>query len=174
MVASAAAPGAASAAAAFDGAAVTARYFAADRRSIILYDGVCNLCNGAVDLMLKLDPKAPGRFRLAALQSDAGRSLLRRSGRSADDISSIVLVEEDGFYIRSEAVRRIAAGLDATMLGPLLPLLAAAARPVPLAVRDAAYDQVANNRYSVFGRTRECRLSDRSPAREFEERFVTY
>lgn len=156
-----------------DPARATARYFPAqgDRRPIILYDGVCNLCNGAVDLMLRLDPKAPGRFRLAALQSDCGRALLRRSGRSPDDTSSIVLAEPDGFHVRSEAVRRIAAGLGALTL---LPVLAAAARPVPLALRDAAYDAVADNRYGFFGRARECRLSDRSPAREFEERFVTY
>lgn len=157
----------------FDPAQATARYFPAqgDRRPIILYDGVCNLCNGAVDLMLRLDPNAPGRFRLAALQSDCGRALLRRSGRAPDDISSIVLVEPDAFHVRSEAVRRIAAGLGALTL---LPVLAAAARPVPLALRDAAYDAVADNRYGFFGRARECRLSDRSPAREFEERFVTY
>lgn len=152
--------------------ATTARYFGqGDRRPIILYDGVCNLCNGAVDVMLRLDPASPGRFRMAALQSDAGRALLRRSGRAPDDISSIVLVDSDGFYIRSEAVRRIAAGLNALTL---LPLLAAAAAPVPLALRDAAYDLVADNRYSFFGRTESCRIGDRSPGREYEERFVTY
>lgn len=150
----------------------TAKYFGqGDARPIILYDGVCNLCNGAVDVMLRLDPRRPGRVRLAALQSPAGRALLKRSGRAEDDISSIVLVERDGFYIRSEAVRRIAAGLGAPTL---LPLLAAAAAPVPLFLRDKAYDMVADNRYGLFGRTRECRLSDRSPGREFEERFVTY
>jgi predicted DCC family thiol-disulfide oxidoreductase YuxK len=156
----------------FDPSQVTARYFPPqDRRPIILYDGVCNLCNGAVDVMLRLDPESPGRFRLAALQSPCGRALLQRSGRSPDDISSIVLVEPDGFHIRSEAVRRIAAGLGAMTL---LPVLAAAAAPVPLGWRDAAYDGVADNRYSFFGRTTECRLGDRSPGREFEERFVTY
>jgi predicted DCC family thiol-disulfide oxidoreductase YuxK len=155
----------------FDHPATTKYFGQGDARPIILYDGVCNLCNGAVDVMLRLDPKSPGRFRLAALQSDAGKALLKRSGRAQDDISSIVLVEPSGFHIRSEAVRRIAAGLAAPTL---LPLLAAAAQPVPLPLRDAAYDAVADNRYGLFGRARECRLSDRSPKREFEERFVTY
>jgi predicted DCC family thiol-disulfide oxidoreductase YuxK len=170
--AAAASPDAATTTTAADNQATTAKYFGQDdSRPIILYDGVCNLCNGAVDIMLRLDPQRPGRFRLAALQSPCGRALLKRSGRAEDDISSIVLVERDGFYIRSEAVRRIAAGLAAPTL---LPLLAAAAAPVPLFVRDRAYDLVADNRYGFFGRTRECRLSDRSPSREFEERFVTY
>ena len=152
-----------------DADAATQKYFeGADARPIVLYDGVCNMCNGAVDVMLRLDPR--GRFRLAALQSPAGRALLARSGRAPDDISSIVLVDRDGFYIRSEAVRRIAAGLGF----PPVALVAALAAPVPLGLRDAAYDFVADNRYSVFGRTDECRLEDRSARRQYEERFVTY
>jgi predicted DCC family thiol-disulfide oxidoreductase YuxK len=65
-------------------------YFQADSRPVILFDGVCNLCNGGVNFMLDWDRR--GEFRLAALQSPAGRKLLQRSGRSPDDISSIVLV----------------------------------------------------------------------------------
>ena len=61
--------------------------------------GVCNLCNGAVNFMLDHDTE--GRFRMAALQSEAGRTLLESCGRRSDDISSIVLVEPDGHYIKS-------------------------------------------------------------------------
>ena len=61
--------------------------------------GVCNLCNGAVDFML--DHDTDGRFRMAALQSTAGRTLLESCGRRPDDISSIVLVEPDGHYVKS-------------------------------------------------------------------------
>jgi predicted DCC family thiol-disulfide oxidoreductase YuxK len=68
---------------------------------VILFDGVCNLCNGGVNLALDLDP--PGELRFAALQSSAGRALLRRSGRDASDISSIVLVERDRSYVKSGA-----------------------------------------------------------------------
>jgi len=78
------------------------RYFdAGDARPVILFDGVCNLCNGGVNLALDLDP--PGELRFAALQSSAGRALLRRSGRDASDISSIVLVERDRSYVKSGA-----------------------------------------------------------------------
>ncbi len=86
-------------------------YFATDQRPIILFDGMCNLCNGAVNFMLDWDTQ--GAFRLAALQSDAGRALLQKCGRHPDDISSIVLVQADGqHFIRSEAVLRIAQGMQ--------------------------------------------------------------
>ncbi|XP_024516609.1 DCC family protein At1g52590, chloroplastic isoform X1 [Selaginella moellendorffii] len=84
--------------------------FASDTRPVILFDGVCNLCNGGVNFVLDRDPRA--RLRFAALQSNAGRALLERSGRSRDDISSIVLVEKQRSYIKSEAVLRIAHYLD--------------------------------------------------------------
>ncbi len=72
-------------------------------RPVILYDGVCNLCNGAVDLMITLDPEGRS-FRMAALQSPAGMRLLKRSGRRPDDISSIVLVEPGEQTVECEAV----------------------------------------------------------------------
>jgi predicted DCC family thiol-disulfide oxidoreductase YuxK len=116
-------------------------------------------------------PRPPGAFRLAALQSPAGRALLSRCGRAPDDISSIVLVELDPAapsgargHIKSEAVRRISA-----RLGLPFPVLAALAQPVPLPLRDLLYDQVAANRYSFFGRTDACRLGD---AGAYASRFV--
>uniref|UniRef100_A0A7S3QRX7 Thiol-disulfide oxidoreductase DCC n=1 Tax=Dunaliella tertiolecta TaxID=3047 RepID=A0A7S3QRX7_DUNTE len=121
---------------------VSKDYFQGDSRPIILYDGVCNLCNGAVNIMLDLDPEGK-HFRMAALQSPAGRTLLQRCGRSPDDISSIVLVEPNyKGHIRSDAILKIAAGLS----NPF-PLLAFLGFPVPPFIRDALYDQVANNRY---------------------------
>ncbi|KAL4425540.1 hypothetical protein ABPG75_009556 [Micractinium tetrahymenae] len=137
-------------------------FFASDRRPIILFDGVCNLCNGGVNFMLAWDRE--GRFRFAALQSEAGRALLRRAGRSPDDISSIVLVEQDAAHIKSAAILRIAAGLQAP-----LPVVAAALDVFPRPFKDWFYDQVADNRYSFFGRTSACRLSDP----RFDERFVS-
>ncbi|GLI64967.1 hypothetical protein VaNZ11_008374 [Volvox africanus] len=136
--------------------------FAVDKRPIILFDGVCNLCNGGVNFMLDNDPN--GVFRLAALQSQAGRRLLTRCGRSPNDISSIVLVEKDRHFVRSEAILRIGAALRVP-----LPLLAALGFPVPLLLRDTLYDAIANNRYSFFGRTDTCRLRD---AGNFADRFL--
>eukprot|EP00250_Pteridium_aquilinum_P012188 c20556_g1_i3 orf=313-885(-) len=136
-------------------------YFLTDSRPIILFDGVCNLCNGGVNMVLDNDPNETLRF--AALQSDAGRALLQRSGRSPNDISSIVLVEKNRSYIKSEAVLRIA-----NYLRVPFPLIAAILDPCPLFLRDIVYDTVATNRYIIFGQTNVCRLTDTT----FMHRFI--
>ncbi|OWM78264.1 hypothetical protein CDL15_Pgr015083 [Punica granatum] len=71
----------------------TSSFFEGDSRPIMLFDGVCNLCNGGVRFVRANDRNR--RIRFEALQSEAGRNLLRRSGREPDDISSVVLVEKD-------------------------------------------------------------------------------
>eukprot|EP00850_Spirogloea_muscicola_P011562 SM000072S21196 [mRNA] locus=s72:255008:256255:- [translate_table: standard] len=137
------------------------RYFATDPRPIILFDGVCNMCNGFVNFML--DGDKDGKVRFAALQSEAGRALLRRSGRAPNDISSIVLVEQDGSYIKSEAVLKIARYLDFPF-----PPLSSLGFVAPGFLRDSFYDLVANNRYSILGKRDNCRISDNN----FKERFI--
>ena len=137
-------------------------FFASDTRPILLFDGVCNLCNGGVNLAL--DQDAGGKLRFAALQSPAGRALLRRAGRDPDDISSIVLVEKDAAYVKSDAVLRIATYLD----NPLLPVAGTIGPMFPRFFRDAVYDVVADNRYEILGMKDECRLSDD----RFDDRFV--
>lgn len=92
-------------------------------------------CNGGVNFMLAVDPQ--GVYRFAALQSEAGRRLLQRSGRSPDDISSIILVEPQGSYVKSAAILRIASRLRLP-----LPLLAAGLDLFPKDFKDAVYDQV--------------------------------
>ena len=87
----------------------------------------------------------------------------RRCGRDPDDISSIVLVEASGqHYIRSDAVLHIA-----SKLGVPLRMLSMLGFPVPRFIRDTAYDVVANNRYSVLGKTTTCRLMDQKHASRF-------
>jgi len=152
-------PSAEDAASRFDADAL----FASDKRPIILFDGVCNLCNGGVNLALDLDP--PGRLRFAALQSPAGRALLVRAGRDPNDISSIVLVEETNAYVKSDAVLRIATYLE----NPLLPAAGTLGALFPGILRDAVYDVVADNRYDILGMKDECRLGDD----RFDDRFVS-
>lgn len=127
--------------------------FATDKRPVILFDGVCIFCNRSVNFVLDFDPA--GKFRFAPLQSRIGRSLLRRCGREPDDISSIVLVDESNFYLKSEAVLRIGQGLPV----PFAPA-AFAGMLVPELGRDYMYDQVAENRYNIFGKTDSCRVAD--------------
>ncbi|QDZ21611.1 DUF393 domain-containing protein [Chloropicon primus] len=136
-------------------------YFQEDDRPVVLFDGICNMCNGGVNFVLDWDTS--GKLRMAALQSEAGKSLLLRSGRRTDDVSSIVLVEKDKFAIKSEAVLRIAEFLDVPF-----PLLAQFFLPLPLFIRDTVYDQIAANRYFFFGKSSECRLRDDT----FQDRFI--
>ena len=110
-----------------------------------------------------LDWDQRGAFRFAALQSKAGAELLQACGRRPDDISSIVLVEQNAHYLRSEAILRIAARLE----GPF-PVLASMGVPFPLPVRDYVYDAVADNRYFLLGQQASCRLSDS----RFADRFI--
>ncbi|KAF5466725.1 hypothetical protein F2P56_016629, partial [Juglans regia] len=93
------------------------------------------------------------RIRFEPLQSDAGKKLLRRSGRAPDDISSVVLVEKDRSYIKSEAVLKIMDYIDIPF-----PQLAFVLHFVPLFIRDFAYDNVADNRYTFFGRSESCEI----------------
>jgi predicted DCC family thiol-disulfide oxidoreductase YuxK len=136
--------------------------FREDKRPIILFDGVCNLCNGGVNFAL--DNDSIGEFRFASLQSETGQSLLLRSGKKANDISSIVLVTEDKSYFKSEAVLRIATKLDGN---PALPVVGIFGRAVPSFMRNVVYDFVADNRYR-FGEADQCRLD----SEEFDDRFV--
>eukprot|EP00980_Cylindrotheca_fusiformis_P002931 scaffold681_cov130-Cylindrotheca_fusiformis.AAC.7 len=141
---------------------VTKRVFAKDKRPIILFDGVCNLCNNAVNLALDWDPH--GNLRFSALQSNVGRSLLRANGRRADDISSIVVVTERGAYTKSDAILVISEELTPLPFFPLRPAAVLGRLIVPQFLRDLIYDGVADNRYSLMGKRNECRFdADGSP-----------
>ena len=125
--------------------------FASDQRPIVLFDGVCNLCNGGVNFAMDQDDKA--RLRFASLQSKVAQSLLLRSGKSPTDTSSIVYVTEDGAFFSSDAVSHICMKLDAAplrwvgRLGQLTPPWA----------REGIYQFVSKNRYH-FGENDSCRL----------------
>jgi predicted DCC family thiol-disulfide oxidoreductase YuxK len=146
--------------------AVAERVFATDKRPIILFDGVCNMCNNAVNLALDWDPR--GNLRFAALQSDVGRALLEKNGRRADDITTIVLVASDGAYTKSDAILKITEALAPPFL-PTKPAVALGRMLIPQFVRDLIYDQVADNRYQLMGKRDTCRFDAEG---EFVDRFV--
>lgn len=124
----------------------------ANGRDIILFDGVCNLCNGAVDFILDHDPA--GRFAFASLQSDAGQEVLAAYGLSSYDFDSLVLVHEGKVYKKSRAALRIAGRLS----GGWKYLQAFSILPPFLG--DSVYNFIARNRYHFFGRRETCRLPD--------------
>ncbi|KAG8379849.1 hypothetical protein BUALT_Bualt07G0132200 [Buddleja alternifolia] len=129
----------------------TTSFFEQDSRPIMLFDGVCNLCNGGVKFVRDNDRQRNIRFE--ALQSEAGKKLLQRSGRAPDDISSVVLVEKDRSYIKSEAVLKIMEYINLPF-----PQLAFFMQFVPLFIRDFVYENIADNRYNIFGRSDSCDL----------------
>lgn len=125
---------------------------------VVLFDGVCNLCNGVVAWILERDKK--GEFRFASLQSEAAREVVGDQYDALPD--SIVLVDEDGVHARSEAVLRIGKrlGFPYSVVG--------LGRALPGFLRDWAYRFVARNRYRWFGRMEQCAL----PRPEWKERFL--
>lgn len=119
--------------------------------AVLLFDGVCNLCNGAVNVLIDADPDA--YFRLATLQSDAARPYLQAFDLNPEAaMDSVILIENGRLYTRSTAVLRVARRLDA----PWSLLWAFIAVPRP--VRDWVYDRVAASRYQWFGRRDTCRM----------------
>ena len=132
--------------------------------ALVLFDGVCNLCNGAVNFIIDRDPE--GYFLFAALQSEEAAPVLAPFGRTsaglADVPDTIVLVENGRLYERSDAALRIARRLG-------LPWsLLYAGRVIPKPLRDALYGWIAANRYRWFGQQDACRI----PTPELRARFL--
>lgn len=135
-------------------------------KPILLFDGVCNLCNGIVRFVIRFD--ASGEFLFAPLQSDVGQALLDRHGLPTEDFDSFVLVDDGEYYTKSTAALRTARRLDGPwpLLAPLLSL--------PESVRDAVYDFVADHRYQVFGKKDECPVPDQEIRDRFADRRLDY
>jgi predicted DCC family thiol-disulfide oxidoreductase YuxK len=127
---------------------------------VVLFDGVCNLCNGAVQFLIARDPA--DRLRFAALQSERAKRMLAACGATVPLPDSMALIERGRVYLRSEAALRIARKLRFPW--PTLYLLMLA----PRAVRNAIYDWIARNRYRWFGRREVCML----PSPELRRRFL--
>lgn len=126
----------------------------------ILFDGVCNLCSGFVVFTIKRDPDA--KFKFASLQSNEGGNFQKEFGINPDNIKTMVLVENDNYYIKSDAVLRIFKHLDGMWF--ILYYLIYIPRPI----RNFVYDLVANNRYRWFGKKDVCML----PSPELKKRFL--
>ena len=127
---------------------------------IILFDGVCNLCNSSVQFIIKRDKK--NQFLFASLQSRTGQEYLRKFNLPADTFNSFLLVEDDHYYTRSASALRIARSLSGGW-----PLLYAFII-VPRFIRDAVYNLIAKNRYKWFGKQEACRV----PTPDLKKKFL--
>ncbi len=132
--------------------------------AVILFDGVCTLCDAGVNFILSRDPKA--YFRFASLQSEAGRKILKSLGLPAEAMDTMVLVEGDRFYLRSSAALHIARRLRGAWR--LFSIFLA----VPAPIRDFFYDIVAKNRYRWFGKKDSCLVPRPGVMEKFRERFL--
>ena len=124
---------------------------------IILYDGVCGLCNRLNQFLLKRD--AQDRFRFASLQSDFAAKLLRRHGADAEDLDTVYVVrnyDESGesLLARSDAILYLLRELGGIWS------VAGRARILPRWFRDRIYNLVARNRYRVFGKSEVCMMPE--------------
>lgn len=130
-------------------------------KKIILFDGVCNLCNSSVQYVIKRDTK--DEFRFVALQSELGQKILKHIGIADKNIDSIVLyLPGVAYYYKSSAVIEISNTLQGFFnYGMLFRLL-------PTFLRDTVYDYVAKNRYRWYGKQESCMI----PTPELKAKFL--
>jgi len=127
---------------------------------VILFDGVCKLCNASVNFIIRHDPKV--YFRFAALQSEFARRILRHNDISTENFESLVLVENDIVFLKSTAALKIARELNG--LWPVFYVLIF----LPIPIRDFFYNLVARYRYRIFGRKNTCMI----PGKDMMKRFI--
>ena len=130
-------------------------------KRIILFDGLCNLCEASVQFVIKHDNS--DQFRFVALQSDLGQKIIAHIGINLKNIDSVVLYEPGvAYYYKSNAALQVAKNLGGLFhLGTVF-------RIIPTTLRNALYDYVAKNRYSWYGKKQNCMI----PTEELKSKFL--
>ncbi|WP_350285734.1 DUF393 domain-containing protein [uncultured Croceitalea sp.] len=130
-------------------------------KKIILFDGVCNLCNSSIQFVIKRDKKDV--FRYAALQSDIGQQLTAERAIDTTKVDSIILIEPGiAYYTKSDAALEIGSQLKGyRSLSKLL-------KWIPTPIRNVVYDFVARNRYKWYGKQDACMI----PTPELQAKFL--
>ncbi len=131
-----------------------------DNQPIVLFDGVCNLCNGSVQWLIAHDPLS--KLRFASLQSDFGQNILKKNNLHTVDFNSFILVEGEKIWFKSDAALRVVGHLGGAWAW--LRIL----QIVPTFIRNFFYDIIAKNRYRWFGKQESCWL----PTPELRARFL--
>ncbi|MCK6259153.1 thiol-disulfide oxidoreductase DCC family protein [Fictibacillus sp. KIGAM418] len=128
--------------------------------SILLFDGVCNFCNGIVNFLIRQDKK--GRISFGSLQSDAGQELLREFLLPVHDFESLVYIKNGRIYQRSTAALEIARDLGGLWSVAYILVV------IPKPLRDGLYSWIAKNRYRWFGKKDHCMI----PTPDIRKRFI--
>lgn len=126
---------------------------------IILFDGLCNLCNRSVRFIIKRDKQ--GVFKFVPLHSDLAKALLRKYNLTSKKIDSIVLIKDNSYYLKSTAVLNILKDLKGGW-GLLYGLIV-----IPRFLRDFIYDLIAKSRYKLFGKMDNCMVPDEKIKEKF-------
>jgi predicted DCC family thiol-disulfide oxidoreductase YuxK len=134
-------------------------------QTLVLYDGVCGLCNWLVRFLLRRDRH--DRFRFAPLQSEFAQELLRRHGLDTSDLDTVVVLRDFGRPAERALTRSDAALWSVKELGGMWKLFAIV-KLIPFSLRDAAYRRIAISRYRVFGKYDVCPL----PRAQDRHRFL--
>jgi len=131
------------------------------QQKIILFDGVCNLCNGSVIFVLKREKEST--FKFASIQSEAGKELLEWCGLPSNYNQAVILIDNGKIYLGSTAALKIGQEL-------IFPwsILSYAGLVVPKFIRDWIYNQIAQNRYQWFGKRNMCMV----PTENLKARFL--
>ncbi len=127
--------------------------------TVVLFDGVCKLCNGWAKFLIRHDRHQ--RVRLATVQSPEGQALLAWAGLPVDAFDTMAVIRDKHYWVRSEAFFEVVAQLPAGW--PALRVL----RIFPRWLRDWAYDRVALNRYRLFGKHEVCMMPNPDRQRRF-------
>jgi predicted DCC family thiol-disulfide oxidoreductase YuxK len=133
---------------------------ATDKHPVLIFDGVCNLCEWLVIFIVKRDKEA--KFRFVPAQSELGQQIQQRNGVDAVRNSTMILLKDGQIFTRSDAAIEIAKDLDSPWT--LLRVLAI----FPKSLRDSVYTWIGNNRYKWFGFKNQCLL----PTKELASRFI--
>jgi predicted DCC family thiol-disulfide oxidoreductase YuxK len=128
--------------------------------SLVLFDGVCNLCSALVQFVIRHDPAA--KFRFAAIQSEIGREIFQSHGLDPADLQTFVFIADGETFLRSDAAIEVVSRFGGAWR------IFRVFRFVPRVVRDSIYTIVARNRYRWFGRKEVCMV----PTTEIKERFL--
>jgi len=131
-----------------------------ENKPVILFDGICNFCNGIVNFIIRQDKK--NIFQFAALQSDAGQRLLKQYQLPQSNFDSFILIDKGKLYKSSTA------GLKLYNYLPWYWKWTQLFWIIPRFIRDAAYNIIARNRYKWFGKKDQCMI----PTQEVRSRFL--
>ena len=132
-----------------------------ETKKIVLFDGVCNLCNGAIQFVIKRDEK--DKFRFAALQSEIGQKLVTERGIDTSKVDSIILIDPGvAYYTKSEAALEIGTELKGYRT------LSRILRLIPSSLSNIVYDFIARNRYKWYGKKESCMI----PTPELQVKFL--